>query len=195
MTLLDHAIAKPDSIGRRLTTERLLLRAPQPSDAEAVVALLKDRRIAENSVRIPHPYSLADAQAFIGSANTTEGETVFVITRKSVGVIGACGIARLSFAGPELGYWIGSQFWGLGYATEAARAVIEHAFAELGHELLFAGARVSNPASRRVLEKCGFKWTGVALARIRTLSISVPVDRYRLEAPRCAAPADLMQFK
>jgi RimJ/RimL family protein N-acetyltransferase len=182
MTLLDHAIAKPDSIGRRLTTERLLLRAPQPSDAEAVVALLKDRRIAENSVRIPHPYSLADAQAFIASANTNEGETVFVITRKSVGVIGGCGIARLSIAGPELGYWIGSQFWGLGYATEAARAIIGHAFAELGHEFLLAGARVSNPASRRVLEKCGFKWTGVALARIRALGISVPIDRYRLDA-------------
>ena len=182
MAVLDHAIAKSVLVDRRLTTERLLLRAPQPSDAEAIVALLKERRIAENTVRIPHPYSLADAQAFIASANTNEGETVFVITRKSVGVIGACGIARLSIAGPELGYWIGSQFWGLGYATEAARAIIEHAFAELGHEFLFAGARVSNPASRRVLEKCGFKWTGVALARIRALGISVPIDRYRLDA-------------
>ena len=59
---------------------------------------------------------------------------------------------------------------------------MRHAFAELGHEFLLAGARVSNPASRRVLEKCGFKWTGVALARIRALGISVPIDRYRLDA-------------
>jgi len=182
VAVLDRAIAKSVLVDRSLTTERLLLRAPQPSDAEAIVALLKERRIAENTVRIPHPYSLADAQAFIASANRNQGETVFVITRKSVGVIGAGGIARLSIAGSELGYWIGSQFWGLGYATEAARAIIEHAFAELGHESLFAGARVSNPASRRVLEKCGFKWTGVALARIRALGISVPIDRYRLDA-------------
>jgi RimJ/RimL family protein N-acetyltransferase len=93
VAVLDHAIAKSVLVDRRLTTERLLLRAPQPSDAEAIVALLKERRIAENTVRIPHPYSLADAQAFIASANKNQGETVFVITRKRVGVIGACGIA------------------------------------------------------------------------------------------------------
>ena len=82
---------------------------------------------------------------------------------------------------PELGYWIGVPFWGLGYATEAARALIEYAFGELGDEFLLAGARVSNPASRRVLKKCGFKWIGVALGRIRALRVSVPIDRYRLE--------------
>ncbi len=181
MALLDHALTQPVSSLPRLTTERLLLRAPQPADAQALVALLNDRRIAENTLRIPHPYTIADARAFINSANAGDGEIVFLITRKSVGVIGACGIARLTFAGPELGYWIGVPFWGLGYATEAARALIEYVFDELGHEFLLAGARVSNAASRRVLEKCAFKWSGVALGRIRALSVSVPIDRYCLE--------------
>jgi len=181
MALLDGALAKPVPPVRKLITERLLLRVPEPGDAQALVALLNDRRIAENTLRIPHPYALADARAFINSANTADGEIVFLITRKSIGVIGACGIVRLSFAGPELGYWIGVPFWGLGYATEAARALIEYAFGELGDEFLLAGARVSNPASRRVLKKCGFKWIGVALGRIRALRVSVPIDRYRLE--------------
>ena len=73
------------------------------------------------------------------------------------------------------------SYWGQGYATEAARAVIDHAFGELEHELLLAGARVSNPASRRVLEKCGFQWTGVRLARIRAINSAAPADRYRLD--------------
>ena len=46
---------------------------------------------------------------------------------------------------------------------------------------LQGGARVSNPASRRVLEKCGFQWTGVVLQRIRALASSAPVDRFRLD--------------
>jgi RimJ/RimL family protein N-acetyltransferase len=76
---------------------------------------------------------------------------------------------------------LGVPCWGNGYATEAARAVIDYAFSDLGYDALVAGARVSNPASRRVLEKCGFQWTGVGLYRIRALKSSAPVDRFRLD--------------
>ncbi len=86
-------------------------------------------------------------------------------------------------AAAELGYWIGVPFWGCGYMTEAARCLIAHAFGDLGYEVLTASARVSNPASRRVLEKWGFQWTGVGLCRIRAIASSVPVDRFRLERP------------
>ena len=87
---------------------------------------------------------------------------------------------------PEIGYWLGVPFWGQGYATEAVRAVIDHAFGDLGYDVLVGGARVSNPASRRVLEKCGFQWTGVGLYRIRALASSAPVDRFRLDRRRWA---------
>jgi RimJ/RimL family protein N-acetyltransferase len=59
--------------------------------------------------------------------------------------------------------------------------VIDFAFDDLGLEILLGGARVSNPASRRVMEKCGFQWTGVGLYRIRALRSSAPVDRFRLD--------------
>jgi RimJ/RimL family protein N-acetyltransferase len=91
-------------------------------------------------------------------------------------VIGACGLEAA-----KLGYWIGVPFWGCGYATEAARCLIDHAFDDLGHRVLTASVRISNPASRRVLEKCGFEWTDVGLCRIRAIGSSVPVDRFRLE--------------
>jgi RimJ/RimL family protein N-acetyltransferase len=58
---------------------------------------------------------------------------------------------------------------------------IDHAFGDLGYDVLVGGARVSNPASRRVLQKCGFEWTGVGLYRIRALASSAPVDRFRLD--------------
>jgi RimJ/RimL family protein N-acetyltransferase len=164
-----------------LETERLVLRAPRLEDAKAIASLINDRRIAENTARIPHPYSLADAHAFLGEVNRTPGEPCFLISLADGTVIGGCGLVRLGDPDPELGYWIGVPYWGRGYATEAVRALIDHAFGALGCERLAGRARVSNPASRRVLEKCGFQWTGVSLIRIRALKSSAPVDCFRLD--------------
>ena len=162
-----------------LETKRLALRAPRLGDAKTVATLANDRRIAETTARIPHPYKLSDAEDFIARAGKPD-EAVFLITLRGKTVIGACGIV-LQDAAPELGYWLGVEHWGQGYATEALHAVIDYAFADLGHEALQAGARVTNPASRRVLEKCGFQWTGVGLCRIRAINSSAPIDRFRLE--------------
>ena len=168
-----------------LETERLMLRAPKLEDAKHVAALANDRRIAENTRRIPHPYSLADAEDFIATANTPQSPharslTFLIATHRGLPV-GACGIATHDEAAPEIGYWLGVKHWGQGYATEAVRAVIDFAFTELAHDSLCAGARVTNPASRRVLEKCGFQWTGVGLCRIHALNSSAPIDRFRLD--------------
>src|SRR3954462_1990228 len=164
-----------------LETKRLTLRAPRLEDAKAVAVLANDRRIAENTARIPHPYKLADAQDFITGANTAAGEAVFLITLRDGTVIGACGVAMPESQQPELGYWLGVPYWGEGYATEALHAAIDYAFGAFEHAALNAGARVTNPASRRVLEKCGFQWTGVGLYRIRAINSSAPIDRFRLE--------------
>jgi RimJ/RimL family protein N-acetyltransferase len=163
-----------------LETKRLALRMPRLGDAKTMVALANDRRIAENAARIPHPYKLADAENFVSEANKGPAEAVFVITLRGDTVIGACGVTSLDDQA-ELGYWLGVPYWGKGYATEALHALIDYAFTDLGHEALNAGARVTNPASRRVLEKCGFQWTGVGLYRIRAINSSAPIDRFRLE--------------
>jgi RimJ/RimL family protein N-acetyltransferase len=183
MTLLD-AVAVPSFTARKfsvLETERLVLRAPRLDDAEAIATLINDRRIAENLARVPHPYTLADAEGFIEWASKNDSEAAFLITRAEGTIIGGCGVGVLSGTDPEIGYWLGVPYWGNGYATEVARAVIDHAFTNLGYERLEAGARVSNPASRRVLEKCGFQWTGVILQRVRAINSAAPSDRFRLD--------------
>jgi RimJ/RimL family protein N-acetyltransferase len=181
MTLSEDILAPP----RRergiavLETARLVLRAPRCEDAKAIARLANDRRIAENTARVPHPYGIDDAERFIAAINRQDGEATFAILRGDV-LIGASGVDPRDGAA-EIGYWLGVAYWGQGYATEAVRAVVDHAFADLGHEALQAGARVSNPASRRVLEKCGFQWTGVRLTRIRAIHSAAPVDRFRLD--------------
>ncbi len=182
MTLLQE---RPEETTHRrsipvLETKRLILRAPRLEDVKAIAALANDRRIAENTARIPYPYTISDAETFVGSANRGDRDAVFVIALRNQTVIGACSIAPEEQAG-ELGYWLGVPYWGNGYATEALHAVIDHAFTDLGYAALQAGARVTNPASRRVLEKCGFQWTGVGLYRIRAIHSSAPIDRFRLE--------------
>ena len=162
-----------------LGTARLVLRAPVRSDIKAIARLANDRRVAENTFRIPHPYRVEDGEQFVAAINRQPGEAALVVTLDG-GAIGICSIESRE-GEAEIGYWLGVPFWGRGYATEAVRALIDHAFGELGHDALVSGARVSNPASRRVLEKCGFQWTGVGLYRIRAINSSAPFDRFRLD--------------
>src|SRR5476649_199680 len=123
-----------------LETKRLAMRAPRLKDAKTVAALANDRRIAENVARIAHPYRMADAESFIAGANKAGGEAVFLITLRDQTVIGACGVVLQKLMGqehtPELGYWLGVPYWGKGYANEALHAVIDYAFADLGHKAL-----------------------------------------------------------
>lgn len=181
MTLSTQSLPQP--LSERcvpvLETERLVLRAPCLADVKAIVRLVGDRRIAENTARIPHPYGADDAEQFLANVNRQEDEATFAIEFGGE-LIGICGVG-LREGTAEIGYWLGVPYWNHGYATEAARAVIDHAFGDLEHEALQAGARVSNPASRRVLEKCGFQWTGVGLYRIRAIKSSAPLDRFRLD--------------
>jgi RimJ/RimL family protein N-acetyltransferase len=162
-----------------LETERLMLRRPTLADVKAIARLANDRRIAENTRRLPHPYSPDHAIEFVRGMANDRPETVFLIENNFV-PIGMVGIDWREPEAPELGYWLGVEYWGRGFGTEAARAAIDFTFEEFDIEHLLAGARVTNPSSRNILEKCGFQWSGVELHRFEALGSSTPVDRFRL---------------
>ncbi len=162
-----------------LETERLMLRRPTLADVKAIARLANDRRIAENTRRLPHPYSQDHAVEFIRGTANDKRETVFLIENNHT-PIGMVGVDWRVPDAPELGYWLGVEYWGQGFGTEAARAVIDFTFEEFDIEQLIAGARVTNPSSRNILEKCGFQWSGVELHRFEALGSSTPVDRFRL---------------
>jgi RimJ/RimL family protein N-acetyltransferase len=162
-----------------LETERLMLRRPTLADVKAIARLANDRRIAENTRRLPHPYSQDHAIEFVRETANDSRETVFLIENNHT-PIGMAGIDWRQPDAPELGYWLGVDYWGQGFATEAARAVIDFTFEEFDIEHLISGARVANPSSRNILEKCGFQWNGVELHRFEALGSSTPVDCFRL---------------
>ena len=162
-----------------LETERLMLRRPTLADVKAIARLANDRRIAEMTRRLPHPYTQDHAVEFVRAMAADARETVFLIEDNFIPV-GVVGVDWREPEAPELGYWLGVEHWGRGYATEAARAVIDFTFEEFDVEHLVSGARVTNPSSRSILEKCGFQWSGVELHRFTALGSSTPVDRFRL---------------
>src|SRR6185312_394908 len=150
-----------------LETERLTLRKPTLADVKAIADLANDRRIALMTRRLPHPYTQDDAIHFVKAIAGT-GETVFLIENNHTPV-GVAGVDWAEPDAPELGYWFGVAHWGQGFATEAARAVIDYTFEEFSVDQMISGARVVNPKSRNVLEKCGFQWSGVELHRFKAL--------------------------
>jgi len=162
-----------------LDTERLTLRRPTLADVKAIAHLANDRRIAENTRRLPHPYLQDHAVEFVRALAGAGRATVFLIENNH-SPLGMVGIDWREQDAPELGYWLGVAHWGQGFGTEAARAVIDFHFEEFDAEHLISGARVANPSSRNILEKCGFQWSGVELHRFEALGCSTPVDRFRL---------------
>lgn len=89
-----------------------------------------------------------------------------VIERDSVELMGDAGLYLLDGRGPEieLGYTLGRSWWGRGYATEAARALLASAFDDFGLDEVVAVADVANPASTRVLAKAGMEREGTRQA-------------------------------
>ena len=143
-------------------TRRLILRAPAPQDAPRIAALANDLDIARMTKRMPHPFQMRDADDFVlqvASQDPRRANT-FVIDHEDVGPIGVIGLFEGEDRVPETGYWIGREYWGRGFATEALDAALVWASRKWKRRALVAGHFPDNPASGRVLEKAGFLYTG-----------------------------------
>lgn len=147
-----------------LRTKRLVLRPYRQQDAPVLVELLGVREVAETTLRVPHPYTMEDAQAFLARAAEEPVGTRFAAclldTGKLVGGVGLMLEQRHHRA--ELGYWIGHPYWGNGYATEAAAEALRYGFEDLKLNRICAGVFGGNEASIRVLQKLGMQHEGTA---------------------------------
>ena len=148
-------------------TERLLLRPGWREDAPALFRAIADERVVRNLATAPWPYRLEDAEAYL-SADRRPSEPTLLIFRRTAAapeLVGTIGVARRPNGEIELGYWIARRYWNRGYATEAGKAVVHAARHALRLPRLSAGHFLDNPASGRVLEKLGFRPTGITAPR------------------------------
>ena len=151
--------------GHRIDTDRLILRSPTAADAARIARLMENWNVAHWLVRVPFPYRVEHGAAWIERSVEERAAGVgwpFLITDRSDGIVMGCmdmsieGDAR----GGTLGYWLGEDYWGRGYATEAARGVIGFAFEILKLSEVNASALPENTRSMRVLEKAGLRHLG-----------------------------------
>jgi RimJ/RimL family protein N-acetyltransferase len=148
-------------------TERLLLRPGWLEDAPALFQGIRDEAIVRNLASAPWPYTLPDAEAFLRTERMA-AEPCFLIFLRTDGapqLLGTVGFGRRPTGETEFGYWIARPHWGRGYATEAGKAALELARESLRLGKIAAGHFLDNPASGRVLEKLGFRPTGLVVPR------------------------------
>jgi len=163
-----------------LVTERLVMRPPHERDIAQLVELADNRHVAEMLARMPHPYGEAEARSFLAMTKSRRAGIAYALTLAGTGTFVGCAGLNTTDRGLELGYWIGEPHWKRGYATEAAHALVDLAFQKTSIQVLHASTRVINPASRRVIHKCGFQYAGQGMLN-SIVAGQVPVERYRLD--------------
>ena len=168
-------------------TERLTLRPYALTDIPSLVPLIGAREVAATTLRIPYPYTESYAQDFIASAQedlaTGKCVRLGIILRESGTLCGGIGLViEAEHRRAELGYWIGVPYWGKGYATEAARAVVKYGFGTLGLHRIFASHVPNNPASGKILQKIGMRHEGRFRAHVLKWGEFVDLEMYGMVA-------------
>lgn len=144
-----------------LRTPRFILRQPQIGDAEAIARYLNDFEVAGNLARVPFPYHLSDARAWLRTRlpNLPPEETNFAIDLPDKGLVGQVGFHRGS-RGPIIGYWLGRPFWGQGIMTEAVTASLDWLFSATRTDVVYSGVFHFNAPSLAIQTRLGFTETG-----------------------------------
>lgn len=148
----------------RLDCGDFILRGLEDADLESLVAHANNRTVWRNlKDRFPHPYTTNDGEAWLALARAQPDwlNWAIVVEGAAVGGIALEPQADVHAGTAHIGYWLGEPFWGRGIMTAAVRAIAEHAFGPLGFKRIETPVFAWNPASMRVLEKCGFVREGV----------------------------------
>lgn len=139
--------------------------------------------VARFTQNIPHPYENGMAEAWIGTHQeqfASGRQVVFaVILRESGDLVGCVGLGRNAHdENGEIGYWFGVPFWGRGYCTEAARAVLRFGFTVWKLHRIHSRHFANNPASGRVMQKIGMTHEGCQRQHVRKWDEWIDIELY-----------------
>jgi RimJ/RimL family protein N-acetyltransferase len=149
------------SAGPTLMTRHFVLRPAQLGDAQAIARYLNDFEVAGNLARVPFPYHLSDARAWLRTRRPglPVEETNFAIELPDQGFAGQVGFHHGPH-GPIIGYWLGRPFWGRGIMSEAVAASLDWFFGASPADAIYSGVFHFNAASLAIQHKLGFTQTG-----------------------------------
>ena len=150
-----------------IESKRIKLRKLKLSDADDIYKNLQNKEMVKWTLNIPWPYKKEHAIKFIRRTHykiRKKKSYAFSIVLKEIDkVIGVVDLMNIDWKNKnaEIGYWIGKRYWNKGFATEAVKLMLKFAFEKLKLHRVYASLFEENKASRRVLEKCGFKLEGI----------------------------------
>ena len=175
-----------ESEERTILTARLVMRPPRLRDAGQLAAAMDNPRVATSLVGVPYPFHQSDAEAWIRRERTyTEGPgAAFLAVRKKCGKLVGAALYRPSGDRPDgydLTFWVAERYWGRGFGTEIAHAIVDDAFRAGSMDRLWAVVRVTNGRAKRVVEKCGFQFRGSGMVSSIAIRGAVAVERFVLE--------------
>ena len=169
-----------------IETRRLILRLPAATDLPAICRLINDPAIARNTGLIRYPYPVISGRRWIASIDAPAGPSFhmpYLLTLRSNPrlIAGAVGISVAERGVPTIGYWVARRYRRRGFASEAARALIDLAFSCGGATAVAASARISNVASQRVLLAAGMRRVGRGRIKSAQLGHYVPTFVYLID--------------
>jgi RimJ/RimL family protein N-acetyltransferase len=146
-----------------LKTSRLVLRPPRLEDASNIARYLDNFAVAGNLSRVPYPYRLSDARAWLRTwrPDKPASETGFTMDLPGEGAVGHVGF-HPDTGGTVIGYWLAQPFWNRGLMSEAVRAALEWYFSVTDAEAIASGVFHFNKASLAIQKKMGFVETGTS---------------------------------
>ena len=162
-----------------LETARLLLKHLGDRDKYRLVELLSVYEVAQNLTRVPHPYTLSDAEDWLARVKENPFNLSIFLNDKLIGGVSLSDRRDNSY---ELGYWVGADYWGQGFATEAASGLLHLAHSQIRSLVVVANVYKENVVSSKVLRKLGFTATGEGEVFSLPRQVWVPTFTYRYEA-------------
>ncbi len=190
-----------DAVTIPVHSSRLVLRPVESGDAEGVLRLAGDAEVANRTLSIPHPMASADAAEFIAGCRIRmaggRALVLAVVEKRTSALIGMIGVEwKEDRSRAEVGYWLGRDHWGQGLMSEALASLLPLLFEGLRLDVVEASAFDDNPASQRVLEKCGFARLGRRVQEAPVRGRLVALDDFALSRDdwreRCHRPRPMV---
>ena len=155
-----------------INTERLNLTKIEKKDLKVLVNHLNNWNVVQWLVNVPYPYTFNDAEKWL--EKSSKGEFALNIFLKNNLIGGITIDKRTSDNNPVLGYWIGEEYWGKGYAIEACNSLISYFLSNHSGNKLYASHMLKNEKSKKILLKLGFQ--KVSEGKIFSLSQNTEVE-------------------
>ena len=142
-----------------INTERLTLKKIEKKDLKILINHLNNWNVVKWLVNVPYPYTLTDAETWLDKSS--KEELALNIYLKSILIGGITIDKRTTNNSPVLGYWIGEEYWGKGYALEACNFLIRYFFSNHSGNILYASHMLKNEKSKKIILSLGFKEIGL----------------------------------